>query len=203
MKAWKHFCTITRHKIIVTRGCFAVGLYWQGLLHDLSKYSPTEFFVGCKYFQGTRSPNNAEREEKGYSSAWLHHKGRNKHHMEYWIDYCASKEECGKIANGGMGGMKMPIRYAAEMYVDRVSASKNYQKEKYTDKSALDYYLLGRDVQVLHADTRALLELLLVMLATKGEQETNRFIRQELLKGKVPYEKAILVKMREELRSEL
>lgn len=203
MKAWKHFCTITRHKNLVMKGCFAVGLYRQGLLHDLSKYSPTEFLVGCKYYQGTRSPNNAEREEKGYSSAWLHHKGRNKHHMEYWIDYYASKEECQKMGNGGMGGMKMPIRYAVEMYVDRVAASKNYQKDKYTNESALNYYMHGRDVQMLHADTRALLELLLVMLAERGEEETNRFIRHELLKGKVTYEKSALMKMREEIRPEL
>ena len=87
MKAIRHFQTITKHKIYVMRECFRVGLYRQGLLHDLSKYSWTEFRIGCRYYQGTRSPNNAEREEKGYSSAWLHHKGRNKHHYEYWIDY--------------------------------------------------------------------------------------------------------------------
>ena len=81
--AWKHFRTITYHKYLVMKGCFAVGLYRQGLTHDLSKYSPAEFLVGAKYFQGNRSPNNAEREEKGYSSAWLHHKGRNRHHYEY------------------------------------------------------------------------------------------------------------------------
>ena len=87
MNIWKHFCTINHHKILVMRGCFQVGLIRQGLLHDLSKYSPTEFIVGCKYYQGNMSPNNAEREAVGYSSAWLHHKGRNKHHLEYWIDY--------------------------------------------------------------------------------------------------------------------
>ena len=76
IKAWKHFCTITKHKNLVLVGCFKVGLYRQGLLHDLSKYSPTEFLVGCKYYKGYMSPNNAEREDKGYSSAWLHHKGR-------------------------------------------------------------------------------------------------------------------------------
>ena len=79
MKAFAHFCTITKHKKLVLKECFRVGLYKQGLLHDMSKYSWTEFRVGCRYYQGTRSPNNAEREEKGYSSAWLHHKGRNKH----------------------------------------------------------------------------------------------------------------------------
>ena len=78
MNIWKHFKTITHHKILVAKGCFKVGLYKQGLLHDMSKYSPTEFWVGAKYYQGTRSPNNAEREDIGYSSAWLHHKGRNK-----------------------------------------------------------------------------------------------------------------------------
>lgn len=75
MKAWKHFQTITKHKILVMKECFKVGLYRQGLLHDLSKYGWTEFRIGCRYYQGTRSPNNAEREDKGYSSAWLHHKG--------------------------------------------------------------------------------------------------------------------------------
>ena len=74
MKAWRHFKTITHHKLLVMKGCFQVGLYRQGLLHDLSKYGPTEFLVGCRYFQGNKSPNNAEREEKGYSSAWLHTK---------------------------------------------------------------------------------------------------------------------------------
>ena len=84
---WRHFHTITEHKIMVARHCFKVGMYWQGLTHDLSKYSPSEFWQGVKYYQGYRSPNNAEREDKGYSAAWLHHKGRNKHHYEYWIDY--------------------------------------------------------------------------------------------------------------------
>lgn len=66
---------------------FPPGAYWQGLTHDLSKYSPTEFLVGAKYYFGTHSPNDGERQDKGYSSAWLHHKGRNRHHLEYWIDY--------------------------------------------------------------------------------------------------------------------
>ena len=87
MNAWGHFKTITSHKFLVMKYCFKVGLYKQGFLHDLSKYSPTEFMVGAKYYQGTRSPNNAEREATGVSTSWLHHKGRNKHHFEYWVDY--------------------------------------------------------------------------------------------------------------------
>ena len=83
----------------------------------MSKYSWTEFRVGCRYYQGTRSPNNAEREEKGYSSAWLHHKGRNKHHYEYWIDYSLEGPNL-------LAGMKMPVRYVVEMFLDRIAASK-------------------------------------------------------------------------------
>lgn len=88
MHVLAHFKTITYHKYLVMKGCFAVGLYRQGLLHDMSKYSPTEFLVGAIYYQGDRSPNNAEREYRGYSSSWLHHKGRNKHHYEYWVGLC-------------------------------------------------------------------------------------------------------------------
>ena len=99
------------------QGCFRIGLYKQGLLHDMSKYSPTEFLVGCRYYKGYMSPNNAERADRGYSSAWLHHKGRNKHHLEYWIDYAVSKPGDDK-AHTKMEGMKMPIRYVCEMFID-------------------------------------------------------------------------------------
>ena len=170
MKAWKHFCTITHHKILVMKGCFKLGLYRQGLLHDMSKYSPVEFFVGCKYYQGTRSPNNAEREAKGYSSAWLHHKGRNKHHYEYWIDYGMHKED-------GIIGMKMPARYVAEMFVDRISASKTYQKDKYEDWHPLQYYEKGAAMlgKMIHPETAQLLHDLLKRLARDGEEKTYAY----------------------------
>ncbi len=175
MKAWKHFCTITYHKILVAKGCFAVGLYKQGLLHDLSKYGYTEFRVGAKYFQGTRSPNNAEREDIGYSSAWLHHKGRNKHHFEYWIDYTAEGGE------GMLAGMKMPDNYIVEMVMDRIAASKVYKKADYTDRSPWEYYEKSKSKIILHPHTREMLELLLAMLAEKGETETFAYIKKEVL----------------------
>ncbi|MBR2046728.1 MAG: catalase [Agathobacter sp.] len=189
MKVWQHFRTITAHKILVMKGCFQIGLYKQGILHDLSKYGPTEFLVGCKYYKGYMSPNNAERYERGYSSAWLHHKGKNKHHLEYWIDYGVGEAGGEGVA---MCGMKMPIKYVAEMFIDRVSASKNYQKEKYTDRGALDYYNNSKDHYMLHPDTRAMLEYLLEMLWKKGEKETFAYVKTEVLKGKVPYEKSEL-----------
>lgn len=172
MNAWKHFKTITYHRYLVMRGCFKLGLYWQGLTHDLSKYSPSEFFVGVKYYQGTRSPNNAEREAIGYSSAWLHHKGRNKHHYEYWLDYSPTSEEGCVILPA-----PMPDRYIAEMFADRIAASKVYNGADYRDDSPLKYYLLGRGNAPLHPYTREMLEKLLYMLAEKGEKETFSYLR--------------------------
>lgn len=179
MKIWQHFKTITYHKYLVAKGCFQVGLYKQGILHDMSKYSPSEFWVGVKYYQGNRSPNNAEREEKGYSSAWLHHKGRNKHHYEYWIDYSLRD-----IKGGGMAPAPMPVRYVVEMFMDRIAASKVYQRENYTDASPLQYYLPGKDFAPIHEQTKQLLEKLLTKLAEEGEKETFRYIRNEVLSQK-------------------
>lgn len=176
MKAVGHFCTITRHKILVMRECFKVGLYKQGLLHDLSKYSWTEFRVGCRYYQGNRSPNNVEREENGLSLAWLHHKGRNKHHYEYWIDY-------GLDGSKKLIGMKMPVKYVVEMFLDRIAASKVYRGRKYRDSDPLDYFIKGgTEGYVMHPETKALLEKLLHMLAEKGETKTFEYIRREVLR---------------------
>lgn len=175
MKAWNHFKTITYHKYLVMKGCFKVGLFKQGLLHDLSKYSPSEFLVGAKYYQGNRSPNNAEREDIGYSSAWLHHKGRNKHHYEYWIDYST------RDIAGVMAPAPMPVKYVVEMLMDRIAASKVYNKERYTDSSPWEYYAKGRDKVPLHPETKKLLEKLLCMLSVKGEDYTFAYIRKKLL----------------------
>lgn len=176
MKTWQHFRTITYHKYLVMKGCFRVGLYWQGLTHDLSKYEPAEFWVGAKYYQGTRSPNNAEREAKGYSAAWLHHKGRNRHHYEYWIDYSMKEIE------GGMQPAPMPVRYVIEMFMDRIAASKVYNKGHYTDQHPLQYFRSGKNVNLIHPKTYRQLEILLTMLAEYGEDYTFSYIKNRILK---------------------
>ncbi len=176
-KAFAHFKTITHHRHLVMKGCFKVGLYRQGLLHDLSKYSPVEFLVGAKFFQGDSSPNNEERKAYGVSYAWLHHKGRNKHHFEYWIDY-------GLDSKGEMCGMKMPVNYVVEMYCDRVAACKNYQKDKYTDESALIYFNRGAHKYMMHPETYDLIKSLLEYLRDNGEDATNEYIRKEVLHNK-------------------
>lgn len=176
MHPFKHFCTITKHRHTVLRHCFRVGLYWQGLTHDLSKYSLTEFLPGAKYYQGTRSPNAAEREERGYSTAWIHHKGRNRHHYEYWTEL--------NLKTGRYECVEMPTKYFAEMVMDRIAASKIYKGKDYTDASSLEYLQGSPESRIMHPETRRKLEYILTMLRDKGEKETFRFVRQVVLKGK-------------------
>ncbi|MDY3918514.1 MAG: DUF5662 family protein [Candidatus Limivivens sp.] len=174
----KHFKTITSHKILVMKSCFRVGLYRQGLMHDMSKYFPTEFLVGCKYWQGFQSPNNAERLDKGYSQAWLHHKGRNRHHFEYWIDYSIQKD------GHPMEGMKMPRKYVAEMLMDRIAASKIYNGEAYTDHDPLTYFRKGKQHYMIHPETARQLEKLLVILDRRGEEYLYWYVKNRFLKGR-------------------
>jgi hypothetical protein len=174
----KHFRTITKHRHKVISHCFKAGLGFRGLLHDLSKYSPAEFIPGAKYYNGKRSPNVTERELFGYSSAWMHHKGRNKHHFEYWTDFDIKKQQVCPV--------KMPLRYAAEMFCDRVAASKIYRGENYTDDYPLEYYMRGIDSRTMHPETAAFLEFLLKMLAQKGEQKTFAYLKG-IVKAKKEY----------------
>ena len=176
MKAWQHFKTITHHKWLVLRGCFQVGLYWQGIAHDLSKYSPTEFLVGAKYYQGIRSPNAAEREEKGYSEAWIHHKGRNRHHFEYWTDLNRETKQYESVP--------MPRKYLAEMIMDRRAACMVYEGKNYTSRSPLNYYTRSLDQTLMHPKLQQELKFLLTMLAEDGETATFRYIRETVLTGK-------------------
>ena len=167
-----HFKTITTHKLLVMKYCFRIGLYRQGLMHDMSKYSPTEFIPGVLNYRGFESPNNEERRHKGYSSAWLHHKGRNKHHLEYWTDYKIGGEK------GVMYGVKMPLRYVLEMFCDRVAASHIYNGENYTDSMPLEYFRRGRTADGMHPETAVFLDKLLQILASQGEEKTFRMIRR-------------------------
>lgn len=174
--AWGHFKTITKHRHMVLRNCFRVGLYRQGLTHDLSKYSPTEFRTGIRYYQdGRRSPNAAEREVCGYSPAWIHHKGRNKHHFEYWWDLNLETQQYGPVP--------MPTKYLVEMVMDRIAACKIYRGKNYTDAAPLEYLERARESSMMHPETLEKLRELLIMLRDHGEKETFRFIRQTVLKN--------------------
>ncbi len=148
----KHFITITKHKYYVGVECFKRDMYWQGITHDLSKYSFTEFFTSARYFQGNRSPIEAEKQDKGYSIAWLNHKAKNKHHWIYWTDRVGGKE----IA------IEMPEKYVKEMVCDFIGAGKAYNKGKWTPNMPLDYYNnVEKSKMLLHPKTKEMFERML------------------------------------------
>ncbi len=125
----KHFNLITHHKWIVFKLCCKIGEPWRGLVHDLSKYSPTEFFESVNYYTGDHSPITEAKKNKGYSEAWLHHKGRNRHHAEYWVDHRAPEVT-----------PMIPYPYAAEMICDKLAAGIVYEGKKWTKELELSYW---------------------------------------------------------------
>lgn len=144
-KFFKHLNKILTHKRWVAHYCFMCGLYWQGIMHDMSKFSPTEFWESVKYYQGTRSPIDACKEDKGYSMAWFHHRGRNKHHWEFWMD----DFEKGCIPK------KMPFKYALEMICDYLGAGRAYAGKGFTMESEYNWWLKKKIIVKMHADTFA------------------------------------------------
>ncbi len=171
-----HFKTITRHRHTVIAHSRRAGILFQGLRHDLSKYSPTEFIPGARFYCGDRSPNEEERTLYGYSAAWLHHKGRNRHHFEYWSDYNVKTKEFGPVP--------MPPKYIAEMFCDRVAASKIYQGKKYTDKHPLEYFMRSKGRRPIDPNTSDMIEGLLRTLAEDGEDAAFVAVRRMLKESK-------------------
>ena len=133
---FSHIWLVTKHRNRVLINCSKCGIMWRGLVHDLSKFSPEEFFESVKYFLGNRSPIGACRRDKGVSRAWLHHKGRNQHHIEYWID-----PECETQP-------LMPYEYAVECVCDKLAATRIYLGKDYTDEMPLFHWeKYGKRVQ--------------------------------------------------------
>ena len=107
---------ILTHKYYVAKYCFQIGLYWQGITHDLSKFSFTEFSRAIKYWDDKISSLANERKILGYSQTFLHHRGRNPHHYEYWIH---------SLDDGGIPA-RMPKKYVLELICDYLAAAKTY-----------------------------------------------------------------------------
>lgn len=131
---FKHLHTVNKHRLLVFKLCIKAGIPWRGFVHDLSKYSPTEFFESVKYYVGDKSPIMLAKLDIGYSKAWLHHKGRNKHHYEYWYDYSLPKPE-----------VVMPLKYFKEMICDNLAAGLTYQGKNWTKEYQLSYWNKVKD----------------------------------------------------------
>ncbi len=177
MKLFKHLKTVHTHRKAVRKLCFRCGLYKQGLLHDLSKYSLVELIPSVKYWSGDKSPIDNQIKDIGYSEAWLHHKGRNKHHYEYWIDQ-AHKNKDGKYPLI----CDMPDKYIIEMFCDRVGACKAYLGENYIDDAPLKYALgkAEHEREMMSERTYTILMGLLRGLANFGEDYVCAEIKKAL-----------------------
>ena len=155
----RHFLLVCRHKWHVFRLCCKAGIPLQGLLHDLSKFSPTEFWESVKYYNGHRSPLAVSREINDFSKAWLHHKGRNKHHWEYWID---------GYHWGGYGCI-MPFKYACEMICDMIAATKVYNGKDFTLRGPLEYFERQTYGQFVHPQIQAFMRAVFTAYAREGD----------------------------------
>jgi len=163
-----HFNLVNKHRFKVFKLCCRAGIPFRGLVHDLSKYSPTEFFEGVKYYQGNYSPITNCKKDIGYSKAWLHHKGRNKHHYEYWYDYAAP-----------VASAPMPYKYTVEMICDTLAAGMTYQGKNWTKDYQLKYYLKDRENKHINPKIDAVLLEVYEMVSEKG---INEVINKKTLK---------------------
>ena len=185
-KFFGHLHTVNKHRFKVFILCCKCGFIWRGLVHDLSKYSPTEFFEGVKYYaNGKKSPIINCKNDIGYSKAWLHHKGRNKHHSEYWLDLNAPS----KVP-------VIPFKYSVEMVCDRIAACKTYQGKNYKDISPYYYWNEHRDNEIMNRKNQKFLTEVFESLSIHGEKKVlnkkylkNIYDKHVNKKGKELWEK--------------
>jgi hypothetical protein len=165
----KHFILITRHKLTVMWYCWRVGLFTQGIKHDLSKYGFKEFFTSAKYFTGTSSPIDNEKKKVGFSYSWQNHHNRNKHHWEYWVDF----------KNGEPYGVKIPFKYVLEMFIDMLGAGKIYMGKKWTHHDPLIFIVRMRDKRICHTESDRLLFNFASLMDDLGLKKSIKMIRRK------------------------
>lgn len=156
-----HFHMINKHRFLVFKLCVRAGIPFRGLIHDLSKYSFTEFFESAKYYNGKKSPISDCKKDIGYSKAWLHHKGRNKHHHEYWYDYSAPDKT-----------PLMPYKYIVEMICDTLAAGMSYNGKNWTNATQLNYYLEDRQKKKINPILDQILLDVYQMVSINGINKT-------------------------------
>lgn len=155
---FKHLGHIIKHKHYVFINCVKCGIIWRGIVHDMSKFSLSEFWEGVKYYKGYRSPIAQSRDERGYSLAWLHHKGRNKHHIQYWYD-----KECKQIIN-------MPYKYAVEFVCDQISACRCYKGKSYRPEMLLEHWDRYEETLETNKDMKNFFRTVYTDMAKFGEK---------------------------------
>lgn len=176
--AIKHFRLVNRHRWVVFKLCVKAGIPYRGLVHDLSKYSITEFWESAKYYNGSRSPIEFAKKDKGYSKAWLHHKGRNKHHAEYWYD------------NNAPEAMPvMPYKYQVEMLCDNLAAGITYNGKKWRKDTQLNYWNKSKEKLLLNDKNKSFMQEALTQVSIKGIDETIKPINLKKIYEKIVKDK--------------
>lgn len=166
---FKHTRVVLKHKWVVFKLCCKIGIPWRGFLHDFSKFSPEEFWESVKYFNGHKSPIIVCKMENGYSKAWLHHKGRNKHHPEYWTDLALPEQ-----------AVIMPYKYSAEMVCDKMAAGIVYEGKNWTPSTEINYYMKERENELINPQ----MDKFMIEVFTQVEKEglNKTFTKQNIKK---------------------
>ncbi len=148
--------TILVHKACVAFFCIKARLYWRAIVHDLSKFHPKEFWESINCYDGNVSPIVGAKKEKGWSEAWLHHKGCNPHHYEYWTD--------------GANIIRMPLADALELLCDGLGASIAYnRKVAGLYQNELDWWTNGpMKNAIMHPHTRAFIHTMRKRMRDEG-----------------------------------
>lgn len=165
---FKHLHRINKHRWLVFKLSLKAGIPFRGLMHDLSKYSPTEFWEGVKYYNEAKSPISKCKKENGYSKAWLHHTGRNKHHFEYWYDFACENK-----------AILMPYKYTVEMICDTLAASLVYNGKAWNKNIPLEYFCKRKDLEYINPKIRDILMETYTLVAKDG---INKTINKKKLK---------------------
>ena len=163
-----HFKTIRTHRKWVRKYCFLAGIPWRGITHDLSKYSPTEFWESVRYWTGNGSPIDACKKENGFSRGWLHHKGRNPHHYEYWMD------------NFDKGGIPLIMQEKdfTEQVCDFLGAARAYTKDKFSYEAELEWWENKRDNCAMHPLNKCMLDTIFFKFSTMTDDEVERLLSE-------------------------
>ena len=163
-----HLHTVNKHRWYVFKLSLIAGIPFRGLVHDLSKYSPSEFIESVKYFDGKVSPIKKSKLANGYSKAWLHHRSRNKHHFEYWYDF-----------NSPIKTPVIPFKYFCELICDNIAASMVYSGKDYKPENNLNYFKNRADLDYINKDIKKALIDVYEQLTSK---ELNKTINKKNLK---------------------
>lgn len=184
---FKHFHTVNKHRWFVFLNCCKVGIPFRGLVHDLSKYSFTEFFISARNYSGTRSPiANERKEENGYSIAFIHHTRRNKHHFEYWVD----------TTLGDIILSPMPYKYALESCCDMIAASKVYNRKTFTRDMPLQFFERTKNRAMMHLATQEFIEKILFEYKTNGFKNLKKKTTKQIYLNCInKYPKTTMIKV--------